>query len=67
MARLKQDRTAKKWDPGYNFAIHSSPVKDEIGNYYRWHLQIIFSIDKPLRICNGIRYLYQCGVSRRDG
>ncbi|MGZ3525572.1 MAG: hypothetical protein ACXU9L_12335 [Thermodesulfobacteriota bacterium] len=41
MPRLRQDRTTKEWDPGNNFAIHSSPVKDEIGDYCRWHLQII--------------------------
>ena len=28
-------------DPPYNFVIHTSPIKDEMEDYYHWHLQII--------------------------
>jgi UDPglucose--hexose-1-phosphate uridylyltransferase len=28
-------------DPGYNYVIHTAPVKDEVEDYYHWHLQII--------------------------
>jgi len=53
MARLGQDRTTQEWDPGYNFAIHTSLVKDEIGDYYRWHLQIISRLTIPFGFVMG--------------
>ena len=28
-------------DPDYNYVIHTAPVKDEVEDYYHWHLQII--------------------------
>ncbi len=28
-------------DPDYNYVIHTAPVKDEMEDYYHWHLQII--------------------------
>ena len=38
MSQLRQDRTPKEWDPGYNFVIHTSPMKDEMEDYHHWHL-----------------------------
>ena len=28
-------------NPGYNYIIHTAPIKDEQGEYYHWHLQIL--------------------------
>ena len=28
-------------NPDHHFVIHTSPVKDEMEDYYHWHLQII--------------------------
>ncbi len=28
-------------DPPYNYVIHTAPIKDEMEDYYHWHLQII--------------------------
>ncbi len=28
-------------DPDYNYVIHTAPIKDEMEDYYHWHLQII--------------------------
>ena len=34
-------------DPNYNFVIHTSPIKDEMEDYYHWHLQIIPRLTTP--------------------
>jgi len=34
-------------NPDYNFVIHTSPVKDEMEDYYHWHLQIIPRLTTP--------------------
>ncbi len=34
-------------DPDYNFVIHTSPIKDEMEDYYHWHLQIIPRLTTP--------------------
>jgi len=34
-------------DPDYNFVIHTSPIRDEMEDYYHWHLQIIPRLTTP--------------------
>ncbi len=34
-------------NPDYNFVIHTSPIKDEMEDYYHWHLQIIPRLTTP--------------------
>ncbi len=34
-------------NPYCNYIIHTAPVKDEQGDYYRWHLQIIPRLTTP--------------------
>ncbi len=32
---------SKLGDPDYNYVVHTAPVKDEMEDFYHWHLQII--------------------------
>ena len=34
-------------DPDYNYVIHTAPIKDEMEDYYHWHLQIIPRLTTP--------------------
>lgn len=34
-------------DPDYNIVIHTAPIKDEMEDYYHWHLQIIPRLTTP--------------------
>jgi UDPglucose--hexose-1-phosphate uridylyltransferase len=34
-------------DPNYNYVIHTAPVKDELEDYYHWHLQVIPRLTTP--------------------
>ncbi len=44
-------RTLKQLDrvldtPPYNFIIHTSPFKEEINDYYHWHIEIVPKLTK---------------------
>ena len=44
-------RTLKQLDrvldtPPYNFIVHTSPFKEEINDYYHWHIEIVPKLTK---------------------
>jgi UDPglucose--hexose-1-phosphate uridylyltransferase len=34
-------------NPDYNYVIHTAPIKDELEDYYHWHLQILPKMTIP--------------------
>ena len=41
---VRMNRTLDR--PAYNLIIHSSPLSDEIGEYYHWHVELIPKLTK---------------------